>query len=221
MSKRFADRADAGRRLAEALAGEARTPELIVLALPRGGVPVAAEVARALRAPLEAFVVRKLGVPGREELAMGAIASGGVEVLNHDLLATVGLSEQEMAAVRARERETVERQERLYRGDRAPLELTGRSVILVDDGLATGATMRAAIHAARAQGAGRITVAVPVAPSETLDALSAEADELVCPVIPREFIAVGRWYRDFRPVSDEQVRQLLSAQSSSGTSRSS
>jgi predicted phosphoribosyltransferase len=221
MRERFQDRTDAGRRLAQALTGHAGEPDLIVLGLPRGGVPVAAEVARALGAPLDVFVVRKLGVPGHEELAMGAIASGGVRVLNVELLVTAGLSEREVEAVTRHELETLERQERLYRGDRAPLKLAGRTVILVDDGLATGATMRAAIQAVRGGDAGRIVVAVPVAPRETCAALRWEVDEVACPLSPEEFLAVGRWYRDFSPVSDEQVQGLLAAQASSGTSRSS
>jgi putative phosphoribosyl transferase len=221
MSERFADRVEAGRRLAEALSEYADRPEVIVLALPRGGVPVAAEVARALRAPLDVLVVRKLGVPGHEELAMGAIASSGVRVLNDELLAAVGLSERQVEAVTRRELETVERQERLYRGDRGAPQLEGRTAILVDDGLATGATMRAAVEAVRSRGVGRIVVAVPVAPNQTCAALRADADEVVCPLSPEDFTAVGRWYRDFSPVSDEQVATLLSAQSSSGTSRSS
>ncbi len=220
MSQRFADRVDAGRRLAEALAGYAGRPDVVVLGLPRGGVPVAAEVAHALGVALDVFVVRKLGVPGQEELAMGAVGSGGVEVLNYELLAMAGLSERQVEAVRRRERETVERQEQLYRGDRGPLELQGRVVILVDDGLATGATMRAAIQAVRRRGVGRLVVGVPVAPRQTLVALSSEVDELVCPLSPEDFTAVGRWYRDFKPVSDEQVRELLADQDS-GTSRSS
>jgi predicted phosphoribosyltransferase len=221
MRERFQDRTEAGRRLAQALTGHAGEPDLIVLGLPRGGVPVAAEVARALGAPLDVFVVRKLGVPGHEELAMGAIASGGVRVLNAELLVAAGLSERQVEIVTWRELETLERQERLYRGDRAPLELSGRTVILVDDGLATGATMRAAIQAVRSRDAGRIVVAVPVAPSETCAALRREVDEVACPLSPAEFLAVGRWYRDFLPVSDEQVQGLLAAQASSGTSRSS
>lgn len=221
MNDRFADRAQAGQRLAKGLTQYADRTEVMVLGLPRGGVPVAAEVARALRLPLDVFVVRKLGVPGHEELAMGAIASGGIRVLNDELLRSVGLSEGQVAEVTRRELATVARQEELYRGDREPLRLEGRTVILVDDGLATGATMRAAILALRSRGVGGIVVAVPVAPRQACAALAQEVDEMVCPSCPDQFSAVGLWYRDFSAVSDEEVRERLSAQPSSGTWRSS
>jgi predicted phosphoribosyltransferase len=209
MSERFHDRVDAGRQLGEALSHHAGTPGLVVLGLPRGGVPVAHEVALALNAPLEAFVVRKLGAPGHEELAMGAIASGGARVLNPEVVAASGLTAHDVEAVTARELEALIRQEGLYRGSRPPRALEGMPVILIDDGLATGATMRVAVHALRARGVARITVGVPVAPRQSCAALAAEVDELVCPNTPEPFRAVGLWYRDFSPVSDENVQGLL------------
>jgi putative phosphoribosyl transferase len=206
---RFADRRDAGRRLAERLERYRGRDDLVILGLPRGGMPVAAEVAAALDAPLDVFVVRKLGVPGHEELAMGAIASGGVGVLNDDVVRSAGVGKDELRAVAARERETLEAQERAYRGHAPPVDVRGRTVILVDDGLATGATMRAGIRALRGLGAAAIVVAVPTAPRETCEALTREVDDVVCATTPDPFTAVGIWYRDFRPVSDEQVRKLL------------
>lgn len=211
MRERYVDRVDAGRRLGEALSRYAGTPGLVVLGLPRGGVPVAHEVAARLEAPLDVFVVRKLGVPGHEELALGAIASGGARVLNQEVVAVSGLSPREVEEVSARELGTLERQEELYRGSRHPLDLRGATVILVDDGLATGATMRVAVQALRARGVARIVVAVPVAPRETCAVLAAEADEVMCARTPDPFTAVGLWYRDFSPVSDETVRALLGA----------
>jgi predicted phosphoribosyltransferase len=219
MNQRFADRNDAGRRLAEGLTRYAGRSDVVVLGLPRGGVPVAYEVAQALKVPLDVFLVRKLGVPGHEELAMGAIASGGARVLNPEVLIAGRLTEEEVERVAARERERLERQEEIYRGSRPSRQLAGTTVILVDDGLATGATMRAAIQALRSGGVARIVVAVPVAPAQTCEALTDEVDEVVCPCRPEPFTAVGLWYRDFSPISDEEVRQLLSAQASSGTSR--
>jgi predicted phosphoribosyltransferase len=204
----FRDRADAGRQLAERLRAEL-APDTVVLGLPRGGVPVAAEVAAALNAPLDVFLVRKLGVPGHEELAMGAIASGGVRVVNADVVRSVGIRPDQLDAVTARELERLVAQERDYRGDAAPVDVRGRTAILVDDGLATGATMRAAIGALRGLGAAAIVVAVPTAPRETCEALSREVEDVVCATTPEPFTAVGIWYRDFRPVSDEQVRELL------------
>jgi predicted phosphoribosyltransferase len=209
MWRRFRDRREAGRLLAARLAPYRGRPDVLVLALPRGGVPVGYEVARALGAPLDVFLVRKLGVPGHEELAMGAVASGGVQVLNADVLAGLGLSDRVVAAVAARELQELERRERLYRGARPPRDVQGRTVILVDDGLATGATMRAAIHALRRRGAARIVVAVPVAPLQTCAELRAEADEVVCLVTPEPFLAVGLWYDDFTQTSDDEVRALL------------
>jgi predicted phosphoribosyltransferase len=182
---------------------------VVVLGLPRGGVPVAVEVADALRAPLDVFMVRKLGVPGHEELALGAIASGGVRVLNLDVLAATGISDEEVEAVADRELAELERREASYRGGRAPLAVEGRVAIAVDDGLATGATMRAAARALRQRGASRIVVAVPVAPVQTCESLRRDAEEVVCALTPEPFAAVGRWYLDFSPVSDEEVRALL------------
>lgn len=184
---------------------------MVVLGLPRGGVPVAYEVAQALGAPLDVFVVRKLGVPGHEELAMGAIASGEVMVLNHDVVAAVGVEPDQIEAVAARELETLRRQEAEYRGERAPVDVHDRVAIAVDDGLATGATMRAAVKALRDRGASSIVVAVPTAPRETCETLRHEVDEVVCTTMPDPFMAVGLWYRDFAPVSDDQVRELLGA----------
>jgi predicted phosphoribosyltransferase len=209
MRERFADRTDAGRRLAECLTDYAHRSEVVVLGLPRGGVPVAYEVAQALGVPLEVFVVRKLGVPGHEELAMGAIASGGARVLNREVLLAGRLSHEEVERVARRELATLERQEEIYRGSRPARGFAGTTVILVDDGLATGATMRAAVRALRSEGAARIVVAVPVAPRQTCDALSGEVEEVVCPCRPDPFTAVGLWYRDFSPVSDERVAELL------------
>jgi putative phosphoribosyl transferase len=206
---RFRDRVDGGRRLAVALRTYAARPDVLVLGLPRGGVPVAAEVARALHAPLDAFVVRKLGVPGHEELAMGAVASGGVRVLNPDVVESLRISEETIDAVTAREREEVERRERLYRGERPPPEVRDRAVILVDDGLATGATMRAAAAAVKEQEAGRIVVGVPVAAPSTCAELQDEVDEIVCARTPDPFGGVGLWYEDFSPTTDEEIRELL------------
>jgi predicted phosphoribosyltransferase len=206
---RFANRHDAGRRLAQRLTHYAGRGDVVVLALPRGGVPVAFEVARALEAPLDVFVVRKLGVPGHEELAMGAIASGGVMVLNTDVVASTGVTAAEIEDVFARELETLISQEHAYRGSRPGVEVGGRVAIVVDDGLATGATMRAAVKALQDRGAARIVVAVPTAPQETCELLRREVDEVVCASMPDPFMAVGLWYRDFAPVSDGRVRELL------------
>jgi putative phosphoribosyl transferase len=209
MTERFRDRADAGRRLAADLAEYAGRTDVLVLALPRGGVPVAYEVARALGAPLDVFVVRKLGVPGHEELAMGAIASGGVRVLNRDLIAELRIPPAEVDDVTRAELRELERRERSYRGDRPPPDLRGRTVILIDDGLATGSTMRAAVAALRRLDPARIVVAVPTAAAETCDALREEVDDVVCAVTPARFYAVGLWYEDFSQTSDEEVHELL------------
>ena len=205
----FRDRRDAGQRLAGELERYAGRPDVVVLALPRGGVPVAYEVARRLRAPLDVFVVRKLGVPGHEELAMGAIASGGVRVLNDEVVNALKLTEAEIADIETLERAELERRERLYRGDRPPLDVRGRTVILVDDGLATGASMRAAVAALRRLSPARIVIAVPVAEPSTCDSLTEEADDVVCAVTPVPFVAVGLWYHDFSQTTDEEVRALL------------
>lgn len=206
---RFRDRADAGRQVAARLADYANRPDLIVLALPRGGVPVAFEVARQLDAPLDVFVVRKLGVPGHEELAMGAIATGGARVLNEEVVARLGISPETLDAAVRQEAAEVARRERLYRGDRPPPQLEGRMVVLVDDGLATGATMRAAVAAVRQQRPQRIVVAVPAAAPETCATLGTEVDELICVLTPDPFVAVGFWYENFAQISDDVVRELL------------
>jgi predicted phosphoribosyltransferase len=206
---RFHDRVEAGRRLAEALKAYAGNSNLLVLALPRGGVPVGYEVARALHAPLDLILVRKLGVPGHEELAMGAIASGGVRILSEDVVAMLGIPDRVIAAVAAVEEKELERRERLYRDAKAQPNVGGRVVILVDDGLATGATMRAAAAALRTQGPKWLVVAVPVAPVETCQMLRAEADDVICALSPEPFVAVGAWYDDFAQTSDEEVRTLL------------
>jgi putative phosphoribosyl transferase len=211
MQQRFRDRIDAGRRLAEALSKYAGLPDLLVLALPRGGVAVGAEVARRLGAPLDAILVRKLGVPGQEELAMGAIASGGVRILSEDVIGTLGISDRDIAAVAAAETDELDRRERAYRGARGPANVAGRTVILVDDGLATGSTMRAAAAAIRSQGPRRLVVAVPVAPAATCEELRNEVDDVVCARTPEPFRSVGEWYENFEPTSDEEVRQLLLA----------
>ena len=210
---RFADRRDAGRRLAAMLSAYAGREDVVVLGLPRGGVPVAYEVAQALDAPLDVFLVRKLGVPGHEELAMGAIASGGVMVLNDDVVAATGIAPPEIEAVAARELETLRHQETKYRGERPPVDLRNRTAIVVDDGLATGATMRAAVSALRGLGVRSIAVAVPTAPRETCEALRRLVDEVVCATTPDPFMAVGLWYRNFAPVGDDHVRELLGAAS--------
>ena len=213
----FRDRREAGRLLAEKLAAYANRPDVLVLALPRGGVPVAYEVARGLGAPLDVFVVRKLGVPGYEELAMGAIATGGVRVLNDQLVERLGIGDQAIEAIAARERQELERRERLYRGDRPPLDVRGRTVILVDDGLATGATMHAAIDALRQQNPARIVVAVPTASPEACEEMKEKADDVICAITPEPFYAVGRWYHDFSQTADEEVGVLLAQQGTSET----
>lgn len=206
---RFRDRIEAGQRLTEDLAAYIGRPDVIVLGLPRGGVPVAAEVARALHAPLDVMIVRKLGVPGEEELAMGAISTGGVRVLNDDVIYAYQVSPEAVAAVTAREQHEVTRREQLYRKDRPLLRLEGKTVILVDDGIATGATMRAAIAAVRVQRPARIVVAVPVAATETCAALREIVDELVCVFSTEAFFGVGLWYDYFPQISDDEVREML------------
>jgi erythromycin esterase-like protein/predicted phosphoribosyltransferase len=206
---RFEDRAQAGRRLAERLRGYAGRDDVVVLGLPRGGVPVAFEIARALDVPLDVFLVRKLGVPGHEEYALGAIATGGVRVLNRQLLESLDIPAEWLEAIDAKERRELDRRERVYRGDRPPPDVAGRTVILVDDGLATGSTMLAAVHAVRADEPARVVVAVPVADPDVCEALGSVADEVVCLLTPRPFRAVGAWYEDFTQTADGEVRDLL------------
>jgi predicted phosphoribosyltransferase len=205
----FRDRREAGRFLAGKLMKYAGRPDVLVLALPRGGVPVAFEVAGALGAPLDVFLVRKLGLPGREELAIGAIAPGGVRVLNHEVVRALRVPPAVIDEVAARERQELERRLRLYRDDRPPPDVRGRTVILVDDGLATGSTMRAAVAALRQQHPARIVVAAPVGAADTCEEFRQEADEAVCARTPEPFLAVGMWYADFSQTTDEEVRELL------------
>jgi predicted phosphoribosyltransferase len=205
----FRDRTDAGQKLAARLAKYAHRSDVLVLALPRGGVPVAYEVAEQLGAPLDVFLVRKLGVPGYEELAMGAIASGGVQVINDDVVRQLAIPGEVIDAVAAEERRELERRERAYRNGRPPPDVRGRTVILIDDGLATGSTMRAAAAALRKLGPARIVVAVPVSAPETCDEIREEVDEVVCAVTPEPFRGVGLWYKDFSQTTDEEVRALL------------
>jgi putative phosphoribosyl transferase len=210
-AERFADRAEAGQvlgrlLLSNPLPGGTGT---VVLGLPRGGVPVAAEVAALLDAPLDVLVVRKLGVPGHEELAMGAIASGGIRVLNEAVVGDAGIAMDAIERATARELAELERRARAYRGDGEPPETAGRTVILVDDGLATGSTMRAAVEAARAAGAAAVVAAAPVASAQAISMLGKLADQVVCPLVPPTFRAVGLWYEDFSEVSDEEIRSLL------------
>lgn len=209
LATRFRDRAEAGRMLAAQLRGYAHRPDVIVLALPRGGVPVGYEIAKALNVPLDVFIVRKLGVPGYEELAMGAIATGGVRVLNEDVVTSLRVRDEVIDMVATAEQQELERRERLYRGDRPPPDVRGRLVILVDDGIATGATIRAAVAALYQQQPTRLIVAVPIAAPETCEELSAEVDELVCVMTPEPFYAISLWYEDFSPTTDEEVREYL------------
>jgi putative phosphoribosyl transferase len=207
----FQDRAAAGRVLAQRLTNYAGSPDLVVLALPRGGVPVGFQVARSLRAPLDLLPVRKLGVPGREELAMGAIASDGTQVVNRRVVRELGIAEDTLQAVAAAEHQELERRERAYRDQRPRPELTGKVVIVVDDGLATGATMWAAVAAIRRQRPARVVVAVPVGAASTCQALQQVADDVVCASTPALFVAVGQAYHDFAQTTDEEVRALLDA----------
>lgn len=204
----FKDRKEAGQILAYRLSHYAGQ-NVLVLGLPRGGVPVAFEVAKALRAPLDVYVVRKLGVPGQEELAMGAIASGDVRVLNQPVVEALRISDAAIEAETRKEKKELERRELLYRGQRSPLNVTNRTVILVDDGIATGSTIKAAIEALKKEKAGRIVVAVPVAPVGSIEELKTEVDEVVCISTPQFFYAISLWYDDFPQTSDEQVRELL------------
>jgi len=205
----FLNRAEAGDVLAGQLRGFAGRRDVVVLGLPRGGVPVAAVVADALGAPLDVFSVRKLGVPGHRELAMGAIASGGARVLNYELISELRISDQAVAAVIAEEGEELARRERVFRAGRPPLELAGRIAVVVDDGLATGSTMTAAVQALRDLGPSRVVVAVPVGSADACRNLEAIADEVICARIPRSFVAVGQWYRDFSETSEDEVKRLL------------
>ncbi len=209
MSPRYRDRREAGRTLARALAEYANEADLIVLALPRGGVPVGYEVARALAAPFDVVLVRKLGVPGHEELAMGAIASGNVRFMNSDVLDSLELPPAVVEQVIAREQRELERCEHEYRPGRPALDVRKKTVILVDDGLATGASMQAAARAMYLQGAKQVVVAVPVAASTTCHALARVVDQVVCPLTPEPFYAVGMWYDDFEQTTDDEVRALL------------
>ena len=209
MNPPFKNRRDGGRQLAELLMKFSGEKDLLILGLPRGGVPVAAEIAKSLGQPFDVLVVRKLGVPGHEELAMGAIASGGVRVLSDELISQLRISQAQVDAVTRRETGELARREKLYRGGRASPGVAGRTVIVVDDGIATGSTMSAAIELLRHQQAGRIVVAVPVAPCDTAERLRGEADEVVTVLEVDDFVAVGRWYEDFSQTSDEDVRGLL------------
>lgn len=205
----FSNRTEAGQLLGQALMHHAGREDAIVLALPRGGVPVAFEVARMIGAALDLMIVRKLGTPGHEELAMGAIATGGARLLNRDIIESLGIQEDAIEAVAKREQHEIERRERAYRGNRPAPRVEGRCLILVDDGLATGATMRVAVEALRQQRPARIVVGVPVALAETIALLRREADEVVCLATPEPFFAIGYWYRDFAQTGDQEVEELL------------
>jgi putative phosphoribosyl transferase len=207
----FRNRREAGRVLARRLQRYPQSPGPLVLALPRGGVPVAYEVAQALRAPLDVFLVRKLGVPGAEELAMGALASGGVRVLNQPVIEQLKLPWRAIEQVTAREQAELQRREHAYRNHRPPPDVKNKTVILVDDGLATGASMRAAVQALKQMGPARLVVAVPVAAAETCAALRVVADEVICAFTPKDFEGVGKWYEDFSPTTDDEVRELLNS----------
>ena len=209
MVERFQDRREAGRVLAEKLREFTNDPNVLVLALPRGGVPVGYEIARALSIPLDVFIVRKLGAPGYEELAMGAIASGGLRVLNEEVVRRLGISDQQIEAASEREEREIQRRELEYRGNASAVDVNGRKVIVVDDGLATGATMRAAVQALYLAGASRIIVAVPVGSVDSVERIAHEADDVICPLQPEDFEAVGQFYEHFSQTSDDEVRELL------------
>ncbi len=213
----FADRREAGRVLGEALDRRLEADSPLVLGLARGGVPVAAEVARELGGELDVLVVRKVGVPGQPELAAGAIASGGIQVLSERVMGMTGLDENDLQPVVEREQAELERREQAYRGDRPPLDVSGRTVILADDGMATGSSMLAAVKAVRKLGASRIIVAVPTASDEAAADIGREADEVVCLDTPSPYMAVGYWYRNFGQTSDEEVRELLHESTTAGT----
>lgn len=204
-SETFTDRRDAGRQLADRLSSVVHDEDAVVLALPRGGVPVAEEVAEELGAALDVMLVRKVGVPWQPELALGAVASGDVTVFNDEVVRATGLTPEDIAQAVEREREELGRRERLYREGRPPADVAGKTVILVDDGIATGATIRAALRAVQQRGAARTIVASPVAPPETVAALRAEADDVVCVKTPDDLRAIGFWYEDFTPVEDHEV----------------
>ena len=216
MDRVFRDRHEAGRFLAERLATYTDRSDVVILALPRGGVPVAFEVAAALHVPLDVMVVRKLGVPGHEELAMGAIASGGVQVVNQEVVRHLGLSQAVLESAAATEYQELTRRERAYRGNREVATVEGRTVILVDDGLATGSTMRAAVAALRQRNPARIVIAVPTAAPDTCDEMKVAVDEMVCATTPTPFYGVGQWYDDFSQTTDEEVRDLLEQAAPSG-----
>ncbi len=207
----FRNRTEAGQVLARRLQQYKNQPDVLILGLPRGGVPVAYEVARELNAPLDVFIVRKLGVPGHEELGMGAIATGGVRTLHEGIIREIGISPQTIEAVSAREQAELERRERLYRGDRPAPTIKGRTVVIVDDGLATGSTMKAAIQAVRQQDPRQVIVAVPTAPSETCEQLKESADHVVCALTPEPFFSVGGSYADFTQITDGEVRDLIAS----------
>jgi predicted phosphoribosyltransferase len=206
---RFTDRSDAGRQLAGQLSAFAHQPDVLILALPRGGVPVAFEIARTLRVPLDVWVVRKLGTPGIPELALGAVAPGGIQLLSSDIVRRFNIPGHMIEAIAARERAELDRREKAYRGDRPPVDVTGKTMILVDDGLATGSTMRAAIASVRLRQPARVVVAVPVAAGPVCAQLSQEADQVVCLFTPVDLDAVGQWYEDFTQTSDQEVCRLL------------
>jgi predicted phosphoribosyltransferase len=209
MAAQYSDRAEAGRRLADHLSAYAGRSDVVVLGLPRGGVPVAFEVAAELQAPLDVFLVRKLGLPGQEELAMGAVASGRVRVLNDRVIEAAQVPAAVLESVTEAEYRVLDERERIYRGDRSSVPVDGKVTVLVDDGLATGTTMRAALTAVRQQGPAAVVVAVPAAAQATCERLRAEADDVVCPFTPEPFYAVGLWYANFAQTTDDEVRALL------------
>ncbi|MDB6123011.1 MAG: Phosphoribosyltransferase [Pedosphaera sp.] len=209
VTAQFQDRYQAGRFLASRLSRYANNPSVLVLGLPRGGVPVAYEVACALNAPLDVFLVRKMGVPGYEELAVGAVASGGIRILNQEVIQRLGISERMIEAMAQEKLQELERRERIFRGNREPMEIEGRTVILVDDGLATGASMRVAIHAIQKRGPKAVVVAVPLGSGDTCTQLRNEADDVICGMTPEPFYTVGAWYSDFIQIPDEEINRLL------------
>ena len=211
MTKIFRNRSEAGKLLAQSLSAYANSSEVLVLGLPRGGVPVAFEVAKALKVPLDICLVRKLGVPGHKELAMGAIASGDVIFINEDVVQSLGISQKDIERVIATERRELKRRERVYRSGQSAPNIQGKTIILIDDGIATGSTIRAAFATLRQQQPQKIVLAIPVAPAKACHSLKAEVDELVCLFTPEWFCAIGLWYEDFAQTSDEQVRQLLAS----------